>query len=57
MRTRDGYRFEDTLYHSPLQSISPEDIPRGSLTARTARDKFARYFVNEGKLHWQDNMI
>lgn len=57
VRIRDGYRYEDTLHLSPLHSITPENIPRGSLTARTARDKFANYFVNEGKLSWQNNMI
>lgn len=57
VRVRDGYRYEDTLYDSSLQSINIGNLPRGSLCARTAREKFANYFVNEGKLHWQDNMI
>lgn len=57
VRIRDGYRYEDTLYLSPLQSINTENVLQGSLCARTTREKFANYFVKEGKLHWQDNMI
>ncbi|CAK1604057.1 unnamed protein product [Parnassius mnemosyne] len=57
VRMRDGYRYEDTLYVSPLQSIHLENLARGSLCARTGREKFANYFVNEGKLQWQNNMI
>lgn len=57
VRARDGYKYEDTLYLSPLQSVRSENVLRTSLCARTTREKFAKYFVNDGQVSWQDNMI
>lgn len=57
VRSRDGYRYEDTLYEAPLISLGEGNVPRGGRTAISTRDICADYFVSEGKLEWQDNMI
>lgn len=56
-RARDGYRYEDTLHQAPLVRLLEGNAPRGGISATSARDRYADYFVNEGKLEWQDRMI
>lgn len=57
VRARDGYRYEDTLFQAPLVGLHERNAPRGGMSANTARDKYADYFINEGKLSWQDGMV
>ena len=57
VRARDGYRYEDTLFQAPLLSLHEGNAPRGGMSANSARDKYADYFINEGKLAWQDGMV
>lgn len=45
VRIRDGITYEDTLHAAPLSNMNRSHI------------KFELYFVNQGKLHWQDGMI
>lgn len=56
VRLRDGYRYEDTLFESPLPGMRTTTI-RPSSRSRNTRDIFADYFMNEGQLPWQDKMI
>lgn len=56
VRLRDGYRFDNTLYNTSLNSLSTETV-RPSARSRNTRDRFADYFVNEGSLPWQNKMI
>lgn len=57
VRVRDGYRYEDTLFEVPLESLLEGNVPRGGMSANTARDKYAEYFITDGRVHWQDSMI
>lgn len=57
VRARDGCRYEDTLYRAPLVSLREGNVPRGGGSATLTRDRYAEYFVSEGKLEWQDRMI
>lgn len=57
VRRRDGFREEDTYYQAPFEGIGIGQVPRASNYARTVRDKFAEYFVQAGKLPWQDRMV
>lgn len=57
VRREDGFREEDTYYQAPFESIGTGQVPRASNYARTVRDKFAQYFVKNGKLPWQDRMV
>lgn len=57
VRTRDGCRYEDTLFQAPLVGLHERNTPRGGMSANTAMDKYADYFTNEGKLAWQDGMV
>lgn len=54
VRIRDGFKYGDTLYTAPLANLNPSYTGRD---ADVIRKKFANYFINEGKLEWQDNMI
>lgn len=56
VRLRDGYRYDHTLYETHLHNFNTE-IVRPNARSRNTRDRFADYFVNEGKLPWQDKMI
>ncbi|RVE49444.1 hypothetical protein evm_005875 [Chilo suppressalis] len=56
VRLRDGYRFDHTLYETSLIHINTEAV-RPNARSLNTRDRFADYFVNEGKLPWQDKMI
>lgn len=57
VRQRDGLREEDTYYLPPFEGIGSGQVTRASNCARTVRDKFAQYFMNDGKLPWQDRMV
>ncbi|XP_063842378.1 uncharacterized protein LOC135090053 [Scylla paramamosain] len=57
VRAREGYRYEDTLYRAPLVGLREGNVPRGGGSATSTRDRYADYFVSEGKLEWQDRMI
>lgn len=57
VRERDGYKYEDLLYEPPLVDFRVENVPRPNMYAREVRDRFARYFIEEGKLPWQDKMV
>jgi hypothetical protein len=54
---KDGYNYEDILYEASLTSIAKGHVSWGSMSAKTVRDKYTHYFLNEGKLPWQDRMI
>lgn len=56
VRLRDGYRYEHTLFETPLSGMRTITI-RPSTRSRNTRDIFADYFMNEGQLPWQDKMI
>ncbi|XP_044746944.1 protein ALP1-like [Coccinella septempunctata] len=56
VRLRDGYRFDHILYNTSLNSVQG-DTARPSVSSRNTRDRFADYFVNEGQLPWQNQMI
>lgn len=56
VRLRDGYRYDDTLYETSLNSLNCEAV-RPNARSKNIRDRFADYFVNEGKIPWQDNMV
>lgn len=56
VRQRDGYRFEDTLHVAPFVDLDLV-APRPNMYAKEVRDRFARYFIKEGKLPWQDKMV
>lgn len=59
VRSRDGVRFQETLYgFSTLQegdSLQPRNYRRN--TTSHCRNLFARYFANEGALGWQNRFI
>lgn len=57
VRQRDGGRDEDSIYTPPFDDLSGVTAPRPNIYAKEVRDKFANYFVNEGKLPWQDRMV
>lgn len=57
VRCRDGYRDEDTYYLAPFDNQGGENLSQGNKYAQTVRDKFAQYFINDGKLPWQDQMV
>lgn len=57
IRIRDGFKYEDTLYTAPLSNLNPSYTGGPVRDADMIRKKFAIYFINEGKLEWQDNMI
>lgn len=57
VRTKDGYRCKDTLFQAPLVGLHERNARRGGMSADTARDKYADYFINESKLAWQDGMV
>jgi len=57
VRIRDDFKYEDTLYTAPLANLNPSYTGRAVRDADVIRKKFANYFINEGKLEWQDNMI
>lgn len=57
VRLRDGFKYEDTLYTAPLTNLNPSHTGRAIKDADVIRKKFTSYFINEGKLEWQDNMI
>jgi hypothetical protein len=46
VRLKDGYNYEDILYEAPLTSIAKGHVPRGSISAKTVRDKYTHYFLN-----------
>lgn len=58
-RKRDGYRFEDTLSVPGLLNGGTiiNEIPRPRGRGCYYRDLFADYFVNEGRLEWQVNVV
>lgn len=57
VRCKDGRRDEDNFYNAPFINMSTGNVPRGNNYAKTVRDKFAQYFINDGKLPWQDKMV
>lgn len=58
VRRKDGFREEETYYQAPFESVDGTgQAPRASNYARTVRDKFAQYFVTDGKLPWQNRMV
>lgn len=57
VRDRDGYKFSDTLYVPPeLQEIPQDRTSRSSRSSACYRDLFADYFMNDGRLEWQDRV-
>jgi hypothetical protein len=40
-----------------MTSIAKGHVPRGSMSAKTERDKYTHYFLKEGKSPRQDRMI
>lgn len=57
MRERDGYTFEDSLTQ-PLQDIIIGDgSERNCRLSEGIRKELTDYFMGEGKLEWQMNMI
>lgn len=57
VRRKDGIREEDTFYQAPFEVIESRELSRATNYARTVRDKFAKHFVQTGKLPWQDRMV
>lgn len=57
VRIRDGYMFEDTFTDAALESRSPNYTGRAVRMADSIRTHFTNYFINEGKVDWQDRMI
>lgn len=57
VRERDGYKYEDLLYEPPFVDLGVEDGSRPNMFAKQVRDRFARFFIAEGKLSWQDKMV
>ena len=57
VRARDGYRYEDTLFEAPMESLLEGNVPRGGMSANTTRDKYAEYFITGGRVAWQDGKI
>lgn len=47
-----------TVFHSGIDSIEPADfLDEEDFTASFIRDELAEYFVSEGSVYWQDQMI
>ncbi|XP_039748215.1 protein ALP1-like [Pararge aegeria] len=57
VRTRDGLKFKDTLYNAPMTNLNTLHAGRGTPSSLNIRDKFAHYFVNDGRVPWQDTKI
>lgn len=57
VRIRDGITYEDTLHAAPLPNMNRSHTGRAIRDADKVRTAFTDYFVNEGKLDWQDGMI
>lgn len=57
VRIRDGYNFEDTLYTPPLENLASHYTGRAVRQADNVRVHLTNYFINEGKVDWQDRYI
>ncbi|XP_072388165.1 uncharacterized protein rasp isoform X2 [Diabrotica undecimpunctata] len=57
VRQRDGSTFEETLYTAPLTNLQQSSTRRTGRVTENVRNKFMHYFVNEGKVDWQNSMI
>lgn len=57
VRTRDGIQYEDTLHTAPMSNLITLHAGRGTPSSLNIRDKYANYFVNEGRVEWQDTKI
>lgn len=57
VRDKDGYSFEDSLNNPLTESIARDSVRRNNTTALRYRELFADYFMNEGRVIWQDNFI
>lgn len=57
VRMRDGYNYEDTLYTPPLENLASHYTGRAVRQADNVRVHLTNYFINEGKVDWQDRNI
>lgn len=57
VRDRDGYSFEDSLNNPLTETIARDSVYRNNTTALRYRELFADYFMNEGRVSWQENYI
>ncbi|KAF5275787.1 hypothetical protein FQR65_LT16532 [Abscondita terminalis] len=57
VRIRDGITHEDTIHTAPLSNMNRSQTRRAVRDADKVRTAFTDYFVNEGKVSWQDSMI
>lgn len=57
VRTRDGIKQDDMIYPPPLLNMNPINSGRAIHEADNVRTKLTKYFVNEGKLDWQEQMV
>ena len=58
VRSRDGYRFEETFTIHGFRHLHIDSESRGTSAAISIRDKFADFFdSNEGELPWQYRAI
>lgn len=58
VRDRDGMQFNDTLYRFP--NVNDEDVPHPPIRREYesfVRNAFAKYFINEGAVTWQNNYL
>lgn len=56
VRLRDGFRFDQTLFQTSLNSLHRTTERPGTRHLNT-RDTFADYFMNEGQIPWQQKMV
>lgn len=54
IRTRDGYRFDDTLSCPLTDNLGPCDNRNNPKSAIRYRELFAEHFMTDGRLEWQD---
>lgn len=57
VRDRDGHSFEDSLNNPLTETIARDSVRRNNITALRYRELFADYFMNEGRVSWQDDFI
>ena len=58
VRDRDNYYFEDAITVTGYENAPDEHSVRGALTANSARNKAADYFLTDaGALPWQMSKI
>lgn len=57
VRMRDGIKQDDMINPAPLPNVDPTNSGRAIHEADNIRTKFTNYFITEGKLNWQKNMV